>query len=123
MNTGFKIKKGEIWLLKDSIEGGVKTKKQRKVVVLVNEPYLQPHNFWFCAEVEDWKPIFDKYPFPNKIRVAPSKENGFILPTALDEYKVASIIEMAFIRKVGTIDTESLRRIIDIINEKEFKYL
>ena len=104
------MKQGEIWYINLDPTKGSEIKKTRPGVI-VNDNALGKLPLKIIVPLTDWK---DRYEIATwMIKIDPDKINKLQKTSAADCFQVRSISTERFVRKTGSIDSETFEKIKD----------
>lgn len=102
------MKQGEIWLINLDPTVGAEIRKTRPAII-VSDDSLGKLPLKIIVPITDWK---DKYEIaPWMIKVEPNSENGLAKDSSADCFKVRSVSQKRFVKKLGNIPGELMDRI------------
>ena len=105
MNMKVDIKQGDIWLVNLNPTIGAEIKKERPVIVLSpNSVGSLPIKL--IAPITGWRNIFEDRFWLIRLKV--TSQNGLSKPSAIDILQTRGIDTSRFIKKLGTLESESM---------------
>ena len=102
------IEQGEIWLINLDPTIGAEIAKSRPGIV-VNHDEIGVLPLKTVVPITDWKDRYGEYPW--MLRLEPDEINGLKKTSAVDAFQIKNISERRFIKRLGHIDTATLREI------------
>lgn len=103
------MNRGEIWLLTLDPTIGAEIKKTRPVVILSSDA-VGTLPLKIVAPLTDWKEHYAEVPW--LVPVQPNAQNGLAKPSACDTFQVRSVSVERFIRRLGRLDSQTMRAIV-----------
>jgi mRNA interferase MazF len=104
------MKQGEIWLINLDPTVGAEIKKTRPAII-VNDNSVGRLPLKVVVPLTDWKDRYGVAPW--MVKIAPDKKNKLTKPSSADCFQVRSLSEKRFVKKIGSVDAQSLERIKD----------
>lgn len=102
------MKQGEIWLINLDPTMGSELKKTRPAII-VNDNRIGKLPLKVIVPLTDWKEKYAQAPW--MVKVNPNFKNNLKKVSSADCFQVRSISELRFIKKWGTISSDSLDEI------------
>jgi mRNA interferase MazF len=99
------IKQGAIWLVNLNPTVGVEIKKERPIVVLSSD-VAGKLPIKLIAPITGWKDIFENRFW--LVRLKATSQNGLSKPSAVDVLQARGIDVSRFLKKFGTLESESM---------------
>lgn len=100
--------RGEIWLVNLDPTVGAELQKTRPVVV-VNDDAIGILPLKIVVPLTDWKERYVSVPW--MVAIQPDSGNQLQKPSAIDTFQIRSIAQQRFVRRIGQVNDETLRRI------------
>ena len=104
------MSQGEVWLVNLDPTIGDEIRKMRPAVV-VNRDALGNLALRVVTPVTAWQDRFRDCDW--LIRLEPDATNGLDKPSAADAFQVRSVSTRRFVRRVGRLSDEDLKRVLD----------
>jgi len=102
------MKQNEIWLVNLDPTIGAEIKKVRPAII-VNDDALGKLPLKVIVPITDWK---DRYEMASwMVKMIPNNQNKLSRISSADCFQVRSVAEERLVRKIGKIDTETLKLI------------
>lgn len=109
MNRHTKPEHGEIWTARLDPTIGAEIAKTRPVVV-ISLPNAGHLPLRLAVPITDWKPYFKDFPWFTQLE--PSATNGLSKVSGADAFQCKSLSMQRFIRKLGVVSNDELKRIV-----------
>ena len=108
------MKQSEIWLIDLDPTKGAEIQKKRPAII-VNDDKLGKLPLKVIVPLTDWK---DRYSIATwMVKIEPDTINGLNKTSAADCFQIRSLSQERLIKKLGTIDTQTLDEIKDAIRK------
>lgn len=102
------MKQSDIWLINLDPTIGAEIKKTRPAIV-VNENTVGRLPLKIIVPITDWKDRYRAAPW--MVKLTPNRQNKLKKLSSADCFQVRSLSEKRFVKKIGTIDAETLEQI------------
>lgn len=106
------MKQSEIWLINLDPTKGAEIRKTRPAII-VNDDSLGKLPLKIIVPITDWKEVYSIAPW--MIKIEPDKSNGLGKISSADCFQIRSLSKDRFIKKLGSIDIETLNEIKEAI--------
>lgn len=108
------MKQGEIWLIDLDPTKGAEIQKKRPAII-VNDNVLGRLPLKIIVPITDWK---ERYNIASwMIQLTPNAQNGLSKESAADCFQVRSVSQERLIKKLGSIDKNTLDEIKDALKK------
>ncbi len=108
------MRQSEIWLINLDPTKGAELKKVRPCII-VNDDALGKLPLKIIVPITDWKDHYSMVPWMVKIEANPT--NGLTKDSSADCFQVRSISQERLIKKLGSIDNNTLAEIKDALKK------
>ena len=102
------MQRGEVWLINLSPTLGAEMQKTRPAVI-VNDDEIGILPLKVIVPITDWKDHYSQAPW--MVRLEPSRDNGLSKVSAADTFQVRSLSEQRFVRRLGSLPSETMDEI------------
>ncbi len=104
------MKQSDIWLINLDPTIGAEIKKTRPAII-VNDNSVGRLPLKIIVPLTDWKDRYEVAPW--MVKLNPDNQNKLKKPSSADCFQVRTLSEQRFVKKIGTIDTETFEKIKD----------
>ena len=105
--------RGEIWLINLDPTIGAEIRKTRPAVI-VSEDAIGVLPLRVIVPLTDWKDRYSVAPW--MVQISPDNQNGLDKPSAADAFQIRSVAKERFIRCIGALQNEQVKRILAAIH-------
>ena len=106
------INQGEIWDVEFFPNIGSEIGKKHPALV-VSHDKIGRLPLKTIVPITEWSKVFSNYPW--MINIASTKNNGLSKESAIDCFQIRNFSNKRFIKKIGSVDTETLVQVHSII--------
>ena len=108
------MKRGEIWIINLDPTIGAEIRKTRPVVIISSDD-IGTLPLKVVAPLTDWKAHYSEVPWMTAI--IPNTQNGLEKLLSCDAFQVRSVSVERFIRRLGKLDTQTMKTIVIALAE------
>jgi mRNA interferase MazF len=108
------MKQSEIWLIDLDPTKGAEIQKIRPAII-INDDILGKLPLKIVVPITDWKEKFNLAPW--MVKIEPNDTNGLNKISTADCFQVRSLSQERLIKKIGTIDIDTLFEIKDALKK------
>ncbi len=108
------MKQSEIWLIDLDPTKGVEIQKKRPAII-VNDDRLGKLPLKIIVPITDWKNHYDVAPW--MVKMEANSINGLSKTSCADCFQIRSLSQERLIKKIGSIDSETLNEIKEAIRK------
>jgi mRNA interferase MazF len=108
------MKQSEVWLIDLDPTKGAEIQKKRPAII-VNDDGLGKLPLKIVVPITDWKEHYSIAPW--MVKIEPNNFNGISKTSAIDCFQIRSLSQERLIRKLGTIDIDTLHEIKEAISK------
>jgi mRNA interferase MazF len=100
--------RGEVWLINLDPTVGAEIRKTRPAVI-VSDDSIGVLPLKVIVPITEWKEHYGVAPW--LVRLDPGADNGLEKTSAADAFQVRSVAQQRFVRRIGVLGPEDMRRI------------
>ena len=108
------MKQSEVWLIDLDPTKGAEIQKKRPAII-VNDDGLGKLPLKIVVPITDWKEHYSIAPW--MVKIEPNNFNGISKTSAIDCFQIRSLSQDRLIKKLGTIDIDTLQEIKEAISK------
>jgi mRNA interferase MazF len=104
--------RGEVWLINLDPTVGAEIRKTRPAVI-VSDNNIGVLPLKVIVPITEWKEHYGIAPW--LVRLDPNADNGLGKTSAADAFQVRSVAQQRFVRRIGALDPDAMRRISEAL--------
>ena len=104
--------RGEVWLINLDPTIGAEIRKTRPAVI-VSDNNIGVLPLKVIVPITEWREHYGIAPW--LVRLDPNADNGLDKVSAADAFQVRSVAQQRFVRRIGALDPDALRRISEAL--------